>query len=50
MCMTGVISAKVPIETRTAIENYARQQQLSLGAATRHFLRAGIENHKAVMA
>lgn len=48
--LKGFVSAKVPIETRIAIEEYAKQECLSLGAATRYFLRIGIEKEKAVMA
>jgi hypothetical protein len=50
MRLDGEINAKVPLETRTAIENYAKRERLSLGAATRHFLSIGIENHKAAIA
>lgn len=44
------INAKVPLAIRTAIEEYAKAERLSLGAATRYFLSIRIENHKVEMA
>jgi hypothetical protein len=37
------INAKIPIESRLAIEKFAIQREISLGAATRHFLKVGIQ-------
>lgn len=50
MTMEGIINAKIPREIRLAIETHAKHERISLGAATRHFLSIGIENHKAAIA
>jgi hypothetical protein len=46
--MTAWLTCKVPVNIREAVEQYAIQENLSLGEATRHFLAIGIQKQEAM--
>ena len=41
--LTANLNCKVPLEVRNIVENFADKKNLTLGEATRHFLRLGIK-------
>ena len=47
--LTANLNGKVPLEVRAAIEDFANEEDLSLGESMRYFLNLGIEKHKVAM-